>query len=79
MLRQILSCDLMAGALKSGVQFGAALAQSRDRALALFFPFANVGVGFLLMSEVKGNRPVHLLQAERREVSGEWSPVSLRL
>jgi hypothetical protein len=53
---------------QDGVQFGAAFAQRRDGALDLFFALANVGADFLLMSEVKNDRPVHLLQGERREV-----------
>ena len=64
------SCDasLAAGALKTGVQFGAAFAQRRDGTLDLFFPFADIGIDLLLMSKIKGDRPVHLLQGERREV-----------
>jgi hypothetical protein len=53
MLRQILRWDLVAGALKTGIPFGAAFAQRRDGAMDLFFAFANVGVDFLLMREVR--------------------------
>ena len=58
----------MAGVLKAGVQFGAALAQRRDGALGLFFPFADVGIYFLLMGKIEGNCAIHLLQSEGREV-----------
>ncbi len=68
MLRQVLCWDLVASALKAGVQFGAGFAQRRDGALDLRFPFADVRIDFMLVSEVKGNRPINLLQAERREV-----------
>jgi hypothetical protein len=68
MFRKILCRDLVAGALKTGVQFGAALGQRRDGALDLFFPFTDVGIDLLVMSKIKGNRPVHLLQGERRKV-----------
>jgi hypothetical protein len=68
MFRKILCRDLVAGALKAGLQFGAALAQRREGALDLFFPFTDVGVDPLLMSKIEGNCSVHLLQAQRREV-----------
>lgn len=68
MFRETLRADLVPSTLKTGVQFGAAWSQRRDGALDLRFTFANVGVGFLLMGEVEGNRPVHVLQVERREV-----------
>src|SRR5271170_4120477 len=58
----------MAGALKACVQFGAAFAQMRDRAIGLLFAFANIGIDPLLVSEVKRNRAIHLFQSERREV-----------
>src|SRR3984885_6889525 len=68
MLREILRGDLVAGALKAGIQFGASFAQRRDGALDVFFPFAEIDINLLLISKVKGNRPVHLLQTEGREV-----------
>ena len=58
----------MPGAFKTGIEFGAAFAQRRDRALDLFFPFANIGIDLLLMSKIEGNRAIHLFQGERREV-----------
>lgn len=65
----------MTGGLKTGVQFGAAFAQRRDGALDLFFAFANVGADFLLMSEVKSNRPYTCSKVREekfwRMVSGE--------
>jgi hypothetical protein len=42
--------------------------KGRDGALDLFFPFADVGVGLMFMRQVKRNRPIYLLQTERREV-----------
>jgi len=39
------------GALKTGVEVGAALAQKRDRALDLFFPVEDVGIDLMLMAE----------------------------
>jgi hypothetical protein len=68
MLRQILRRDLMAGALKAGVQFWAACAQGWDGALNLFFPIANAGVDFLLVGKVERDRSIHLLQAQRSKI-----------
>jgi hypothetical protein len=68
MFGKIPRADVAAGALKARIQFRAAFAQMRNRALNLFFSLANVGVDLLLMSEVKSNRPIDLLQAERREI-----------
>src|ERR1035438_72756 len=68
MFRKIPRGDLIAGALKAYVQFGAAFAQMRDRARDLLLTFANIGIDLLLMSEVKRNCPIHLFQSERREV-----------
>jgi hypothetical protein len=61
MFREILLGDLVAAALKTGVQFGAAFAQRRDGALDLGFAFPNVGVDLLLVSKVEGNCTIHLL------------------
>ena len=75
MFREILRGGLVAGALKTGVNFMPALAQRRYRALDLRFTFANVAVDLPLMSEIKSNRSLHLLKAEEEEfwriVSGE--------
>ena len=65
---QILIRGFMTGALQTGMQFGAAFAQVWDRALELLFPFANVGIDLLLMSKIESNRPINLLQGQRREV-----------
>lgn len=58
----------MAGALKPCVRFRAAFAQRRDRALDLRLTFADAGIDILLVSEVKGDCPIYLLKAQRREV-----------
>src|SRR5271165_410238 len=68
MFRKILRGELAPGALKTGVSFGPAFAQRRYRALYLLLTFADVGIDFMLVSQVKGNRPVHLFQGQRREV-----------
>ena len=75
MFRKILCRDLVAGALKTGVQFRAALAQRRDGALDLFFPFADIGVDLLFVGEIEGIAPYTCSSVREekfwRMVSGE--------
>jgi hypothetical protein len=62
MFRQILCGYLVAGAFKTGVQFGTAFVQRWDGSLDRFFPLANVRVHFALVRKIKRDRSIYLLQ-----------------
>src|SRR5690242_6894437 len=68
MLGQMLRGGLLAGTLKTGVQLGPAFAQRWDRAIERFFSPDDIGIDFLLVGKIEGDRSIHLLQGQRREV-----------
>src|ERR1035438_2049959 len=68
-----IECSLWLGQLlkslfQSSVELWAALAQRGDGAVQFLFAFPDVGVYIRLMAQVVSDRPVHLLQRQRREV-----------
>jgi len=67
MFRKVFGDDLMAAVRTTGIHFGAAFAQMRDRALDAFFSLADVSIDLLLMRKIeRGVRHKSGDQAARR-------------